>query len=738
MSEEEELRLLGIDPAFLATLEEVVVVGEKKQISGDGERRIFNVKSNVAATGGTAGDLLSAVPSVTVGADGDISLRGKSDVLLYIDGKEMGMTAENRAQYLRQIPAANVESIEVMTTPGASHSTEGTAGIINIRLREDHRHGYFGSAELTADSRGTTGLNLDINVSEGKFESFAALGLKSAHIPSGMKSFREYEEGYSLASCGRGKDHDNSAFLRFGSKFRPDHANVFQLSAIGMLGGKRSHSVTRHYSDIPGQWTYDLNRSHGSGNNRGLNVLGFYRHEFGEGHRLDASISYNIWRGVNRDRFSDFEEWKGVAVEDDILQSQRQDVKISNWEASLDYEVPLAGWLSLEAGYKGNFNREDSPAAYWEELPGGEMRPLDDLYNRFRYNTDINALYLNFSGVAGAFSYSAGLRGEVWSIRTLSLGYDGVPDVPEFRKNSLALFPSASFGWKFLGSNSLRLSYSRRIHRPYGPQLNTFENISDPSSVHLGNPTILPEYSNAAEMTYTKEWNDHTLSAAGYVRVNNDMISHVSFLAPMAANPEVNTMYYGHANVGNLVDAGLELMSRNKLFHVLTLTTTLNLYNSHLKAWSADYPLHGADYPIYGARQNRFVWDVRMMASVSLPWQMTLQATGRYTSRRVMPQGTLEPNWELEAGVRKTAGPWTISLICKDILNSKAEHNILYGNGYTQSISKWTEGRALRLGITYTFGHTHRHDHDGDSHDGHDHEQNVNTGGYGAGHTHTH
>ena len=317
----------------------------------------------------------------------------------------------------------------------------------------------------------------------------------------------------------------------------------------------------------------------------------------------------------------------------------------------------------------------------------------------------------------------------MWQIRTRSLGYGQTDaDVALFKKNDFALFPSASIGWSFLGNNELKLNYSRRIRRPFGPQLNTFENISDPSEVHLGNPLILPEYSNAVELSYIKNWTGHMLSVSGYLRTNNDMISHVSFLAPMASDPNVNTMYYGHANVGNMVNSGVEIISRNLLFRRLTLTTTLNLYNSHLKAWSADYPLHDSFYAVHGDKQNRFVWDVRCMASVRLPWNMTFQTTGRYNSRRITAQGTLEPDWDVEAGVRKNIGSWGISLLCKDIFNSKETNNVLYGNSYTQSIRKWSGGRTLRLAITYTFGKSDSREHNRHNH--------IDTGGYGEEHHH--
>lgn len=709
-------------------LQEVVVTGQKSQMSVNSGRRVFNVSSNIAATGASADELLAAVPSVDVNSDGEISLRGNADVLVWINGKEMGMNADNRAQILRQLPAETIESIEVMTNPSSKHSTEGTAGIINIRLKEDHRHGYFGNAEANVDTRGTASVNLSINYNEGKFESFAGIGLKTQHVPGGSASHRSYDNGTYLNSNGENKKHENSMFLRLGTNFKPDEKNTVYLSAIGTLGHKWGHTTTTHLSNLPGQWSSNVNRMRETGDTRGANIMLGYTHMFGKGHSIDANVSYNIWQGPNDNRFHEVETWADGTVES-TWQSQHQDVKISNWEAALDYSVMALPWLRFEAGYKGNYNHENSPASHASGMTEDNLTPLNDLYNRFKYDTDISALYVNFSGSYEKLTFSAGLRGEMWQIRTRSLGYGQTDaDVEQFKKNDFALFPSASIGWSFLENNELKLNYSRRIRRPFGPQLNTFENISDPSEVHLGNPLIMPEYSNAVELSYIKNWSNHMLSVSGYLRANNDMISHVSFLAPMASNPDVSTMYYGHANVGNMMNTGVEIISRNTLFNRLTLTTTLNLCNSHLKAWDTNYPMHDSFYAVHGDRQDRFVWDVRCMASVRLPWDMTFQATGRYNSRRVTAQGTLESDWDVEAGLRKNIGAWGISLLCKDIFNSKQTHNILHGNGYTQSISNWSGGRTLRLAVTYTFGKTQSHEHGRPNH--------IDTGGYGEEHRH--
>lgn len=709
-------------------LQEVVVTGQKSQMSVKTDRKVFNVSSNITTIGASAEELLAAVPSVNVSTDGDISLRGNANVLVWINGKEMGMNVDNRAQILQQIPGESIESIEVMTNPSSKHSSEGTAGIINIRLKEDHRNGYFGNAEANVDTRGTANVNFNINYNTGKFESFAGIGLKTQHLPGGSTSYRRYDDDCFLKSDGDNKKNENSMFLRLGINFKPNEKNTVYLNAIGTLGHKWGHTVTNHISNLPEQWIENINRMRESGDTRGANIMMGYKHTFQSDHYIDMNVSYNIWQGPSENLSHENEIWSD-GTEETIWRGQYQDVNISNWEAAIDYSNRVLPWLTLEAGYKGNYNHENSPASYSSGMNEQHLEALDELYNRFKYDTDISALYVNFSGSYERLTFSAGLRGELWNISTRSLGYGQTDaDVAPFKKNDFALFPSASIGWSFLHDNELKLNYSRRIRRPFGPQLNTFENIADPSEVHLGNPSILPEYSNAVELSYIKTWSEHLLSVSGYLRSNTDMISHISFLAPMASDPNMNTMYYGHANVGNMLNTGVEIISRNTLFSNLTITTTLNMYNSHLKAWDTSYPLHENLYKVHGNSQDRFVWDVRCMASLRLPWDMNFQATGLYNSRSVTAQGTLEADWDVEAGVRKRTGAWDVSLLCKDIFNSKKSHNILYGNEYTQSISKWSGGRTLRLAVTYTFGKTHNHEHN--------HHNHIDTGGYGEEHHH--
>ena len=355
-------------------------------------------------------------------------------------------------------------------------------------------------AEANVDSHGTVNANASLTYNRGRFESFAGLGLKSMHAPAGSESLRSYTDGRSLGSQSDSRKHENSIFLRLGSNWRPDDRNTVYLNMIGTLGHQWGHTTSTHIGDIPGMWRSNTITMKESGDTRGANILLGYRHTFNASHSIDMNVSYNIWQGENENRSHEEEIWSDTETES-LWHSQTQDMRISNWEAALDYSGRLLPWLRLEAGFKGNYNHENSPASYFYGESAETFVPLPHLYNRFIYDTDINALYVSFSGSAGPVTFAAGLRGELWSIRTRSLGYgDVVTEGSSLSRNDFALFPSASAGWKFMEDNELSINYSRRIRRPYGPQLNTFENIADPSEVHLGNPQIMPEYSDAAEL----------------------------------------------------------------------------------------------------------------------------------------------------------------------------------------------------------------------------------------------
>ena len=171
-------------------LGEVKVTGQRSQMKFDIDKKVFNVDQNISSTGGTASDVLTNIPSVEVDNEGEVSLRGSSDVTVWINGRASGLSADNRAQILEQLPAESIERIEVITNPSAKFSPEGTSGIINIVLKEDRRAGYYGSLQAGVDTRGGWNASGNVNYSSNKTEMYAGVGYRERKRDGGGFSNR--------------------------------------------------------------------------------------------------------------------------------------------------------------------------------------------------------------------------------------------------------------------------------------------------------------------------------------------------------------------------------------------------------------------------------------------------------------------------------------------------------------------------------------------------------------------
>ena len=211
-------------------LKEVVVEGIRSQMRFELDRKVFQVDANIASAGQSASELLESIPSVEVDQDGEVSLRGNSSVTVWINGKDSGLTADNRAQILEQIPGESIEKIEVITNPSAKYSPEGTEGIINIVLKKDRRGGYFGSAEVSANSRGGGNVSANINWNTARWDTYASIGFRMRHNTGGTRMDRVFDDGTFVRSEGTRRNHGNNLFLRLGATYHLTDRDDFYLN----------------------------------------------------------------------------------------------------------------------------------------------------------------------------------------------------------------------------------------------------------------------------------------------------------------------------------------------------------------------------------------------------------------------------------------------------------------------------------------------------------------------------
>lgn len=699
-------------------LQEVTVEGIRSQMRFELDRKVFSVDANIAAAGQSASELLESIPSVEVDQDGEVSLRGNSSVTVWINGKESGLTADNRAQILEQIPAETIDRIEVITNPSAKYSPEGTAGIINIVLKKNRKAGYYGSAELSANSRGGGNVSGNINFNSSKVDAFAGLGFRLRRNKGGSKMDRRMLDdngdpnGLFTLGEGESKNRGRNMFARLGLTYHMTEKDDIGINGFGMLGKRKSSSNTLYTSNIPGNWLSNEDYSHEDGDMRGMHTELNYTHKWNDNHTLDVIVGYNHWGGpsqrYNSEKilYSNQESYK--------YQEQNMDMSNNSWETKIDYTNKLSEWLKLEAGFNGNYSHENSPTDYYVFIANLLPEDYDNMFhlvdeddaiqsygyfNRFIYNNNISALYTTLGGKIDKFSFSAGLRAEAWQIKTRSLGLGQTEsEVAPFKKNNFALFPSLFLSYSLPQDNELQINYTRRIRRPWGRQLNSFHDISDPTNVSYGNPELQPQYSNSFELNYLKSWTFHMLSLSAYIRTTSDMMNRISYL-----NDEV--MYSTWANIADEVNSGCEIVSKNSFWNRLDLTTTVNLYNNHISAWNYDFLSEsGSLIPLSGKKQNSFAWSARMMANVKLPWSISMQATGNYNSKMLSAQGSRQGGWSVDLGFRRAFGPWSISLNCRDLFDSRRFKSTTNGPDYTQHNERWRGGRTVRLTVKFSFG----------------------------------
>ena len=516
------------------------------------------------------------------------------------------------------------------------------------------------------------------------------------------------EKRRTLGSKSAELDVSALGFGCMGLTYNATDKDAFTLSGMMMKGNHRNGGVTPyHYGTIGApQDSYIMLRNSSGHNDMRMFYGEFnYRHNFTDRHFLDFTVDYHNWRmnqeNIYQDSTTYFDE--PLPTEYDY-QYRPMFMRNHSWEVKLDYENTISDLVTLQAGYQGNFNRENSPQeSYIDETSWEGTNQVEDeeYYNRFIYDMNLHALYATASMKFGKLGVMAGLRGEYWRVNTESYSYEQEHDPskrdPAFKKDFFQLFPSIFLSYQLTETQQLQLNYTRRLRRPWGGQLNSFRNTRDASMTSFGNPELTPEYSNSFSLNYLKTWDAHSLLLSAYYRPTTDVIERVSYQSTTD-----NMMYQTYMNVTKSMSTGLELVMKNQICKILDLTTTANAYYYKLDGFS--YDIDGQT--VTGESDNNFTWNARMQASLMLPWDISLQLTGRYRSRRVVTQGYRKGNFSMDLGLRKTFldRKITLALNCRDLLNSRKNETFTSSETFTRYQKNWRSGRTVNLTLSYNFG----------------------------------
>lgn len=681
-------------------LGEVEVVSQGSTMRFDIDKKVFNVDQNVAAAGASASEVLENIPSIEVDNDGNISLRSNSNVEVWINGKPSGLDEDNRAQFLEQLPAGSIESVEVITNPSAKFSPEGTAGIINIVLKKDRRSGFFGSVAGGVDYQivdkvgGNASANF--NYSSSKIDFSLNAGFRQRN--GGGKG---YTDRWSLnagdTTAWQHQDNRDARsgwgiFGRASFDWHIDERNT--LSLTGMVNTNNSTNWSEIDYDAIRYALSDTavyhHRTDQKAQRLSYDVELDYLHELDKrGSEIRASLSYsNSGRDQNSDYNQTVERGRATAYR----QAQYSGFVNQRAEAKADYVQKILDNMKVEAGASLNWQDRFSNS-YTNDILSDDSLTMSD-YNDFIYREWIAAAYASYGAKFGGFSFSTGLRGEYTNteVATRDAAAD---DYIVSRKGYFQLYPTVYLSYAFPKGHELQLNYTRRVNRPRGRQLSAYRNISDSTNISYGNPNLMPEFANVLELNYLKSWEQHTLSASLYYRYNTNVVQRVQFQSP--DNPSVMESTYD--NVAYSQSAGLELVAKDNFTSWLNTTLTANAFYEQMSA--IDYNgVHLQD------ASHGFSWNVRLMANFLFTKTFTGQITAAYFSPRVIAQGKTKHFYSIDLGVRKSFLNRTLNLAftVRDLLNSRGWKKLTWGDTFYQDFERQPSGQRFTLSLTYNFG----------------------------------
>lgn len=672
-------------------LEEVEVRAERSQLQLSLDKKIFTVGKDLANTGGSAQDILNNVPSVNVGVEGEVSLRGSENVRMLIDGKPSGLVGSGDANGLRSIPANMIEKVEVITNPSSKYEAEGIAGIINIVLKKDNRKGLNGSFDFAVGVPAEYSVGINLNYRKNKFNFFTTVGMRYNTNPGGGFQETTFFRNDSTFNYRIDNDRQRAGLgsnFRFGADYNFTPKDVLTAALLYKIGDDNNDALIEYYDYHPNSWTdldlYTARTDDEFEDEENLEYNLSYTKTFtGRKHKLVADV-----------RFSDRTETEGSDLTEkysdangnptgvpNLLQRSRNSEGNQSWIATLDYVQPIGEKGKVETGLRGQF-RDITNDYKVDEQVDSEWKPLADFTNNFLYDENILAAYVQAGNENERFGYQVGLRLENTDLNTRFVDNSQNND-----RDYLNLFPSAAFTYKLKEGQSLQLSYSRRIRRPGFWELNPFFTFTNPRSFWSGNPNLDPEYTNSYEVSYIRYFEKATFNASVYHRHTDGVINRISL------SDEFGLIFTQPENVGTRNSYGVELVGSATINSWWKVDANIDLFQSELNGVISDVERDNT------FRSMRARLSSNLTIAKQIDWQAQFQFRGPAENLQGTRKAILVLNTGLSKDILKKKG--TLTLSARDLFNSrKRVYTRTQDNFYSEGEFQW-RSRQITLSLNY-------------------------------------
>ena len=699
-----DLGTLQLEPDITA-LNEALVVEQASVMEMRVDRRVFHVGNDLTSRGGNTTELLENIPSVQVDIDGNITLRGSSGVQILIDGRPSGLSGGAREAFLESLPASAVDRVELITNPSARFDPDGTAGILNIVLKKNRLEGFSGQLQATYGTGDNHDANASLNYRTAKWSLSSNMGWNDRQMFMRGETMRTQfwsEDSTSSSDVQRPGDSERrslSGSLKADWRLENNLTFFAGLNANqGSRNGWDSTSTAEFWEGgaLDGVTTEVLRSEQSTNDSQGGDAfVGFEKKWSEDGAKWTADVrrSYNSRQGQNN--FLDSPLTNDAVVED-VLTFNAQDNQNVRWLAQTDVERTWGEKGKFEAGLKTTWNRDQSDFQYTESdssvLTQGIYVPwgLDTVDYTFLYDEHIHAGYVTAGQTFGLLGVQLGLRAEQ-AFTSASLDGAGSQSAVPFENNYFSLYPSANFFVETDGENTFSLSYSRRVNRPRGRELNPYLDMSDPRNFRSGNPFLLPEYTNSYELAHQWKRQRTSWTTALFFKDTRDVIRRFTL-----ADTTDGVLLSTFQNLGRQHNEGLEVSWMTPMGKTGRLNWTTSAYRIVNDGSELDSP-----FSIAG-----FSWNSRIFASWAWGKAWKFQANSFVRGASVTPQGRFNGFATLNLAVSRDLpnDNWQLTVQAKDIFNTRRWSYTTETTAFTQDVWRQRESRNIYVTLQYKFG----------------------------------
>ncbi|WP_343320497.1 TonB-dependent receptor domain-containing protein [Sphingobacterium multivorum] len=674
-------------------LNEVVIEGRAPAMQIGIDRKTFNVGESLVSAGGTATDVLANVPTLQVDQDGSVSLRGSSSVKILIDGRESALAGNDVTSLLQSLPANSIEKVEVITNPSSKYDAEGQTGIINIVLKKNIRTGLNGSVNTSAGSYDNYMAGLTLNYRDKKFNYFGSYNFNKRNMVGSGETdntfFGDTTRNYSKSESSR---KGNSHTVKAGFDYNMSDRTSLSFSGnLSIRDNKRIEDLNYEFFKRSQMTGTSVRNSTQFEDDLGYELNADFRHQFKrEGEELTGNASYGRDKEDGTNDFSqNYTDGRSATSRKNVTSEDGKNINLQ-----LDYVLPFSEVSKFEAGYRSQI-RKSFDTQFSRSLDSiGNYVPDYRISNDFDFTSTVHAIYANYQNkLTDKVGYQIGLRGEQFELKSTYFSKDPAAVEPESnaKQKFFRLYPTLFLTYD-VGENGdkVQFSYSRRVQRARGWQVNPFLNVSDDLNYRQGNPNLKPEDVHSLEMSFAKTFGKVNLISSAYFNHASEVIQ------PFVYKIEDGRTYSRWENMTSRNLSGFEFISKVNATKDFDFTFNLNLIHIQYNA--------NPDYDI--TERKDFAYNANLTANYRFTPTFSAQMRGEYNSSRVMAQGQMNAMKGMDLALKKDVlkKKASIMLNVRDVFNSRKM------NGVTETAQlisnfehRWMK-RMVTLSLSYRFG----------------------------------